>query len=219
MNAPATKSPKDALREFFRAHYNRMLRHVHRLLRQEEMTGEIPRGTLDPRDIVHEVARQAERSADKKPARVSWIVWLFHLLHEELRRQLPLLRQEQVEDIPTEKRTTLPELRLSALQPMEQMVERIIEPEAIRIEDIVPNPEALPPDQAVEEKELLDHLEQSIKTWPQIERHVFELYFVQGFEPEAISQIISCPVKQVKETVAEVHARLRKELLREEIVT
>ena len=196
--------------------YHRLLYHARRHIRHEEMTGDIPAGALDARDIVDEVARQAETNVSRKPKKVSWLVWLFHLLHEELRRHRERLKQEQAEAIPTERETIVPELKPKALQPMEQMVERVLEPQVLRAEDVVPNPEAEPPDRILEEKELVEELQGAVQSWPRPEREAFELYFVQGFEPDEIAQITGQPLKQVKETLATVQGRLRKELLQEE---
>ena len=204
---------QDVIREFFQQNYHLLLGHARRHIRHEETAGDIPAGALDARDIVDEVARRAETNVSRKPKRMSWVVWVFHFLHEELRRQRERLKQEQAEAIPTEKRTTLPELRPEALQPLEQMVEAVVEPQVIRTEDLVPNPEAVPPDRLVEEKELLEQLQEAIRSWPRPEREVFELYFVRGFEPGEIAHITREPLKEVKVTLATVQARLREELL------
>jgi RNA polymerase sigma factor (sigma-70 family) len=209
---------QEVIRKFVRHHYHRLLHHARRDIRHDELTGDLPTGALDPRDVVDEVARQAEASANRKLDRVNWRVWIYHLLHEELRRQRRMLKQKQAEEVPTEKQTTIPELTMKALQPMEQMVEKVMEPQVIRIEDIVSNPEALPPDQFVEEKELLEELQDAVQKWPRPERDVFELYFVQGFEPEEIAQVSGQPLKKVKDTVATVQSHLRNEMLEEEAI-
>jgi len=208
---------QDVIRQFFEQNYNWLLHHARRHIRHEETTGDISAGVLDARDIVDEVARQAEAHVNRKPKKMSWLGWLFHLLHEEFRRQREGLKQEQVEAVPTDKRTTLPELRPEALQPLEQMVEEVVEPQIIHTEDVVPDPEAVPPDRFVEEKELLQHLQGAIRSWGRPEREVFELYFVQGFEPGEIAQIIRQPLKQVKGTVANVQRLIREELLQEDV--
>lgn len=207
---------QDVLREFFRQNYHWLLHHARRHIRHEQTTGDIPPGALDPRDIVDEVARRAEANVRRKPKSMSWLVWVFRLLHEEFRRQRERLKQELADAIPTEKRTTLPELRPKALLPLEQMLEQEITPQTITTGDVVPNPEALPPDRLVEEKELLEQLQDAIGNWPRPEREVFELYFVRGFEPGEIAQITREPLEQVKGTLATVQARLREELLQAE---
>jgi len=207
---------QDIVRKFLRHHYHRLFHHARRDIRHDELTGNLPTGALDPRDIVDEVARQAEANANRKPEKVSWRVWIFHLLHEELRRQRRIFKQQQAHEIPTEKRASVVELKPEALQPLEQTVEKVIEPQVIRIEDIVPDPEAIPPDRFVEEKELLEELQEAIQTWPRPERELFDLYFVQGFEPEEIVQITGQPLKKVKDTFPIVQNRVREQMLEEE---
>jgi RNA polymerase sigma factor (sigma-70 family) len=155
---------------------------------------------------------KAESEASRKPKRMNGRVWLFHLLHNQLRRQLRRLKQEHTQTIPTEKRIILPELEPKTLQPLEQMVEKVIEPQILRAEDVIPDPEAVPPDQFVADKELLQQLQEVIQKWPEREREVFELYFVQGFEPGEIAQITGQPLNKVKRTVARVQSLVRAEL-------
>jgi RNA polymerase sigma factor (sigma-70 family) len=196
-------SPKD---------YYHLVYHARRHLRHWELAEEIPRGALDPRDIVDEVVRQAEIQASRGPKRMHGRVWLFRLLHDELRRQVRRLKQQLAQAIPTEKRITLPELEPKTLQPLEQMVEKVIEPQILRAEDVIPDPEAVPPDRFLAEKELLQQLQAVIQNWPEREREVFELYFVQGFEPEEIARITGQPLNKVKRTVARVQSLVRAEM-------
>jgi RNA polymerase sigma factor (sigma-70 family) len=192
--------------------YYHLVYHARRHLRHWELAEEIPRGALDARDIVDEVVRQAEIQASRKPKRMNGRVWLFHLLHDELRRQLRRLKQEHTQAIPTEKRITLPELEAKTLQPLEQMVEKVIEPQILRAQDVIPDPDAVPPDRFVAEKELLQQLQAAIQSWPEREREVFELYFVRRFEPEEIAQITGQPLNKVKRTVARVQSLVRAEM-------
>lgn len=196
--------------------YNHLLQHARRHIRHDELTGDIAAGALDPRDIVDEVVRQTEANVSRKPNNLSWLVWLFHLLHEELRRQCERLKQEAAESVPTEQRTTLPEQKAEALQPLEQMVEKVLEPEIVRVEDVIPNQGAVPPDRIAEEKELVAYLQSAVQRWPRPERELFELYWVQSFEPTEIAWITGQPIKQVKSTLATVQARLREQLRQEQ---
>jgi ribosomal subunit interface protein len=207
---------KDLIRQFFKHHYRSLLHHARRDMRHDELAGALPGGVLDARDLVAEVARRAEAHPNRKPEKMSWRVWLYHLLHEELRRQRRRLREERATEVSTEQRTTLPELKPEALQPEEEMVEKVLEPQPIQIEDVVPDPNAVPPDQIVEEKELLEQLQDTLRSWPPLERELFELYFVQGFEPQALAQITRQPLKKVKDTLLSIQRRLREELREEE---
>jgi len=167
---------------------------------------------------VDEVARQAENRADRKPSDMNWIVWLYHLLHEELGHQRRLFKQKRALEVSAEQSITLPEDSEDRLQPLESLVKKEMEPEIIRIEDIVPNPESASPDRAVETKELLQHLQETVRAWPRADREVFELYYVEGFEPQEVATISGRPLQKVKESIAAIQQRLREQMVQEEIL-
>ena len=209
----STANIQDEITELFQRHYTRLLYHVRRHLRHDEMAGEIPKGALDPRDIVDEAARRTIAKAEQKPPKADWLVWLFHLIHEELHRQRRILKEKQEREIPIERRMTLPEFK--SLHPLEEIVVKNMEPQVIRKEDVLPNPEVTAPDEIVAAKDLLETLQNTIQDLPQPEREVFELYFVQGFQPEEISMITRKPVDQVQRAIAALRRRLPKDILEE----
>ncbi len=179
------------------------------------MAGDIPQNALDAREIVDEVARQAEARADRRPEAMGWMVWFYHLIHEELKRQRHFLKDKQAQEVSTDARTTLPEHTEQALHPLEQIVEKELEPEVVRTEDIVPSSDAMPPDEWLAQKDALQLLEHDTKNWPRPEREVFELHYIEGLEPEEIAMATGQPIKQVKETLAVLQERLRHALLKE----
>jgi len=54
--------------------------------------------------------------------------------------------------------------------------------------------------------------------WPKPEREVFELYFVEGFEPDEVAMILGQPVSRVRELIESLQKRLRTEALRQALV-
>jgi len=210
------ESAEDMVRDFFRQHYDQLLHHARGHIRDFELTEEIPSGALDARDLVDEAARQAEVKAREKPETMSWLVWIYHLLHQELRRQRDALRQEAIQDVSVEERVTLPELRPQALLPLEKIIQKDMEPEVIKIEDVMADPEAAPPDQLEAAKDLLEYLQRSIQARPRVERDVFEFYVVQGFEPAEVARKTGQSLKKVKDIVTAIQRRLLEELRTEE---
>ena len=169
---PETVGPQgyeDVVRDFFEHNYERLLNHVRRHIEQYESTGELPRGAVDPHDIVDEVARQAEAKANARPPTVSWLVWLFHLMHQELKRQRDYYQQKERGEIPTEQPVKVPELSEKKLHPLEQIVQKTMAPEVVRNEDTVPNSE-MQPDQFVAQKERIEQMLPELPRWPWIER-------------------------------------------------
>ncbi len=187
--------------DLFQQHYDRFVEHVRRHLRDDELTEEIPRGAIDPRDIVEEAACQAATRAGQKPVTTGWLVWFFQLIHEELRRQRDALKQQEREEISVEARTNLPENIEDKLQPMEQVVVEQMEPEVILTEDTIPDPEATPPDQVAATRDLLEQLQEVVQTWPRPEREIFDLRFVEGFTAQEIVRITGQPLSRVREKI------------------
>ena len=52
---------------------------------------------------------------------------------------------------------------------------------------LLPDLHAVPADQIAVEKDLLEPLQNTLRTWPRAERDIFELYFIEGFEPDEIA--------------------------------
>ena len=199
------------MRDFFRDHYERLLNHVRRHIEHYESAGELPEGAVDPRDIVDEVVRQAEEKAGERPPTMSWLLWMFHLMHQELRRQRDYYQQKGRGEISTEKPVKVPELSDKKLHPLEQIVQEKMEPQIIRGEDVVPVPE-MRPDEFVEQKERIEQMLSDLPRWPWFEREVFDLYVIEGFEPEEIAKAMDQPVEKIQQTVNTLRERARAQI-------
>jgi DNA-directed RNA polymerase specialized sigma24 family protein len=57
-----------------------------------------------------------------------------------------------------------------------------------------------------------------MRNWSRPEREIFELYFVEGLEPEEIATVTSQPLKSVREFVAAIQQRARQQLLEQEAI-
>jgi RNA polymerase sigma factor (sigma-70 family) len=92
-------------------------------------------------------------------------------------------------------------------------VQAALESPEVETKELVPEAAAGSPEQTVTAKELLEHLQQAIQTWPRQEREVFELYFVEGFEPDDIAMITGKPPQKIRAVITPLQDRLRQELL------
>ena len=208
---------EDVVREFFQRHYTRLVRHVRRHIRHDELAGDIPKGALDACDIVNEAARQAVAKVGRKPEKLNWLVWFYHLIHVELRRQRRALKQKGTVEVSIDELQALPEdaeraAGYDAEQPLDIIGEEL-EPPIVRSEGLIADPHAMPPDQVVAQRDLLEQLQRDMRNWPRPEREVFELYFVEGFEPEEIAMVTSQPSKSVREHIATDQQRVREAML------
>jgi len=189
---------KEVVRELFQRHEKEFLRHVRRHILQDELAGDLPRDTVNPRDVLNEVARRAEAKADKGPKRGSWLTWFYRLIHQELKRQRRLWKHKERGDSSAGKtKTSREETKVTARQV----------PAADVIRDEVP------PVEIAARKDVVAQLEQDMRNWPRPEREVFELYYVEGLDPEEIMMVTDQPLKTVRENLESIQSRLRDEIV------
>jgi ribosomal subunit interface protein len=72
------------------------------------------------------------------------------------------------------------------------------------------------PDAEVARKDWLEYLQHAAKKWPADERAVFELYFLEGFEPDEVAMLLKRSPREVETLIGAVQTRLRWELAHEE---
>jgi ribosomal subunit interface protein len=211
------QKPEDLLRDLLQQHYPRLVRHARRLIKHDEAQRQIPRDALDPSEVVDETVRRAIAQRPRKPPEMVWLVWFYRLIHDELRRERNDLKAQSQEQIMVEAPHEVPpELLAIRGQDTEQPggdMEAISTgaPEASAIADS----SMVSPDEEAARKDLLDELHHAIQGWPRLERDVFELYFVEGFEPDEIAMIVGEPLKKVEEVIANMQENLRQEVLRQ----
>ncbi len=188
------------MRELFQQHEKEFLRHVRRHILQDELAGELPKGAVNPREVLNEVARRAEAKADKGPKRGSWLTWFYHLIHQELKRQRWRLKQEKGKQAKTSPEAT----KATASRAPD--------------DDVIRGRDEVSPDQMAGRKDVVAQLEQDMRNWPRPEREVFELYYVEGLDPEEIAMVTDQPLKIVRENLESIQRRLRDEMLAQRAV-
>ena len=212
----------DVIGGLLEQNYERLLRYVRRHLWHEVRLNRMPAGAVDARAVVDEVARLALAAPDKKPAGLGFLLWFYMLARRELARRCKAVRTQAQETVPLEEPRVLPEDAEAAAgyepeQPLD-IVEQVLEPPVVETKDLVPDPRTTPPDEVVARRELLEEVQSTANTWPKQEREVFELYFVEGFEPAEIAMVLGVPVKEAEGLLAGIRGRVRDALLAESAV-
>ena len=64
---------------------------------------------------------------------------------------------------------------------------RELDPPVVLTGGLLPDLHAVPADQIAVEKDLREPLQTAFQNWPRAERDIFELYFIEGFEPYEIA--------------------------------
>ena len=102
-------------------------------------------------------------------------------------------------------------------QPLD-IIEQTLEPPVVEVKDLIPDVRALPPDEVLAQKELLEQSQKIANNWPKPEREAFELYFVEGFDPEEIGMVLGLSTKSANELLTSIRARVRDTLLAQSAV-
>jgi ribosomal subunit interface protein len=77
----------DLVADLLAAHHEHLLEHARRGVRMAELSGELPTGAMEARDIVGEAARICLAHPEKKPDDLTHEQWFYRLIREELVRQ------------------------------------------------------------------------------------------------------------------------------------
>jgi RNA polymerase sigma factor (sigma-70 family) len=210
------RSLSDTLAEMIKRYHGRLLYHVQRQLHRDQIDGEIPKGALKAEVVVDEVVRQALSRPEDKPEDISYRMWLYSLVRRELKRRYRRLRLDGERNIPIEETVSMPDDAervegYDAEQPL-LIIEEELEPSIVTRGDLMPDPQALRPDAAAAEHDLIDYLHRITAAWPEKQRAVFELHFLEGFDADEVSMLEGLKPAQTTEMINQVQLRLRNVL-------
>ena len=216
------QSDADVVRDLLNQHGQRLLRYVRRNLWHVMTTSELPAGAIDPRAVVDEVARRALTAPEQKPAHLSSLIWLYMLAWQEIARRRRGLRRQARETLSLDSPQILNDDAEAAAgfdpeQPLD-IIETELEAPVAATKDLLPDMRVETPDVIVGRQELLAQIRRTANVWSNPEREVFELYFVEGFEPEEVAMVVGQQVSQVRELITHIQARLRTEVLEQALV-
>ena len=210
------QSEADVVADLLAAHNEHLLAHAGRALRMAELTGELPAGAIEAHDIVDEAARICLAHPETKPGGVTYEQWFYRLIREETERQRLRFAEEfrlRAVPLPRGKELNAEVEGYDAEQPLD-LITREIESGEDLPEERLPDPTLPPPDAAVAGSELVELLQREVKEWPPLEREIFELHYLVGFDLGDLAMIHHQPEKEVKTLVGKIQLRLREFLRR-----
>ncbi|HEV2453816.1 MAG TPA: HPF/RaiA family ribosome-associated protein [Verrucomicrobiae bacterium] len=207
----------EVIRDLLEQHNRRLIRYVRRHLWHEMATGELPAGAIDACAVVDEVARRALVEPRKKPIKAGYLLWLYMLARQEIARSCEELKMQARETVSLETPQSLSEnLALADGYDPEQpldIIEKEFEPSLTDGGEILADAQTATPDAIAAQHDLLAQMRQTAKSWPKLEREIFELYFVEGFEPDEIAMITGRSVTGARDVISSLQKRLREEVL------
>lgn len=206
----------DVLRDLLAHNHARLLQHVKLQLSHAGENGDRLERIIDPRAVVDEVARRALADPESKPARLSHLLWLYTLARQEVARRRRLLKTQEAESVSLESLRKLPgiddeEEGYDAEQPLD-LIERQEASTRATMRELTPDEHAVSPADSAVSHDLLDEARRLAGDWTRPEREIFELHFVDGFEPREIATVTRRTLRRVREIIGELHARLREAL-------
>lgn len=207
------KTLADTLAEMIRRYHGRLLYHAQRELHRDQEDGEVPKGAIKPEVVVDEVVRQALSAPERKPEEISYRLWLYSLIRRELKRRYRQLRLDGERNVPID------ELTREADQPgsdegydVEQplgIIERELAAPMVPRGDLLPDDHSEDPAAVAEEHDLVDYLHRVTAGWPDKERAVFDLHFLEGFDEDEVALLEGIQPAQARTMIDEVQGRLR----------
>lgn len=189
--------PLESADVLLRDNYELLIEDVRRRLEIAALQGEIPRAAVEPEDIVDEVARTVLAIPEGTHR-----VRLFELAHEEVQRRC----QSAFETVALTR-----EQMLESQQEEEEDVDRapdLTSEELEQAEDYnrFADGHALSPELRAE----VDDLIASIGEESPEDQALFELHFVQGFDPSEIAMIEGQPRERIRERIESLRRRIRE---------
>ena len=217
---PQSNGPQsltDLLAEMIKRYHGRLLFHVQRQLQRDQLAGDVPVHAIKAEVIVDEVVRQALNKPESKPEDLSYRMWLHSLARRELKRRYRRYLLDGERNLPIEERTTLAEEDNDAQgynveEPL-AIIQTKLEPPLVTRGDLIADEHEPGPDAIAAEHDLIDYLHRTTSAWPERERAVFDLHFLEGFDADEVAMLESMPPAEASAMIDAVQLRLRGLLL------
>ena len=207
----------DTLAEMIKRYQGRLFSHIQRQLHRDAIAGTVPRHAVRAEVVLDEVVRQALSAPESKPEDISYRMWLYSLVRRELKRRYRRIRLDGVRNVPIEETIRASEEEgeaqgYDAEQPLE-IIEQRLEPKVVARGDLLPDERNASPDAVAEEHDLIDYLHHATAAWPEKERAVFDLHFLEGFDADEVALLESLRSADATQMIDNVQVRLRGLLL------
>ncbi|MGH9488500.1 MAG: RNA polymerase sigma factor [Terriglobales bacterium] len=197
--APVTGEQRQAdLAAYFGGHYDHLLAFVRRQIALREQLGELPRGWLEPAEVLNEVVVAAldARPAEMQLHRGRWLLVLcataIRTLTKDYGERRHGLQLRSLEDAEAG-----PEMEGDELE------------EQHRLEDRLRSAEADPEENAAA-VEAMRRLISALARLPLLQRHDLVLYLLEGFRPHELAQLSHRSEIDVRASLEQAEAELRR---------
>jgi len=200
----------DVISDLLNRHYDRLRKYIFRQVEHVERGDEIPRGVIDTRAIVDEVARRALAAPNSKPPGMTYQAWIYALARDEFEAQCSRVAYQKTRTFPIERaERTFQDNVKTVIQPIDA-IQQQLEPDLATREVQGETDPADSPDKALERKELIQNLRDIAATWAESERDVFDLHFLEGLDANQIAMIQNRAKTEVDDEIRLIQNRLEE---------
>ncbi|RMH05353.1 MAG: sigma-70 family RNA polymerase sigma factor, partial [Nitrospirae bacterium] len=161
-------------------------------------TGDLSRESdLPIHEMLDRIMLRAVREFSQRPTHVELRAWLLKVAREEIAGEVQRLRQERALFVPLEE--DIPEIPPEEeIRSLGEEIYEFYQPdEDLRLEDIVPNPRAISPEDISENRDLQRYINQTLAKLPKAWRDAFILHYVENFTIPEVAHIMGQPEEEV----------------------
>jgi len=208
----------DLISEILEENYERLLRFVKRQINEYIVAGTVPEDAIDPRDIVDQLAQEALSNPDSKPKDMDFPTWCASLAFRHTRKAVRQYLTDSSLSVPIDLdvEPDIDERPLDDLEAEEfalNILHDVIEPEEATLADYIEDTRIKPSDVTSAERDMVATLRDNARSWPKIDREIFEMHFLEGLNAADIAVALQCDRKDVVRSLDRIQNTLRRRWL------
>lgn len=213
-NEEGPQTQVDTIVEVLKEDYGRLLGFVARQINEHVLSGSVPKGAIEPHDVVDGVAELVLHFPERKPESMDYRTWCSSLAFQQTRDAV----QSCAEKMTTQVSVDLdvepgsPSAGEDDMEPEEfalNLLQRQLEPDEQTLADTIPDTHIDSPYSYVAKEDLLSNLAELSRQWPKADREIFQLHFMEGLSIDDVAHAFSDNRESVEASVSSLRARLR----------
>lgn len=178
--------------------------YIARRVRLLEASGAVWPGSLSVPSLVNQTVVAALQQWASRPTEMPPLRWLRHLARDVIERAVARVQEAEQREVSL----ATPVARRLRPQPWEPRTQ-------LHLADVLPNPEAPPPAEAIENREVQDYFCCTLGQLPEAWREPLLLRVVDGYSVEEIAKLEGTSVAEVKRDLARAREWIRAKLAEE----
>jgi ribosomal subunit interface protein len=195
-------------------HLKKLYNFVRRELASRQAAGDLRPGELTLEDVVDAVVLQGAREFASRPPHLAVDRWLLQLALAYIAKECKRLKAERAGALHIEAPARPdPAREVPTLRFDDEMYEFYQPDEKLRLEDLVPDPYVLTPEQVIDSLPLQRYINQTLAQLPQAWRTAFVLHHIEDLTIPEVAQLTGTNAEEVERALLQAREFLRQKLL------